>query len=189
MSLLTPTHFENPAEKYEIIIFTNLLSISSRITPLYLKLNVLLDHSYDIYLYHVLNVESQEMIVLNKIIKKLDLRKIVKARTISGIIKKKDKIYIIDSDTSEYQYLSFFSKNKLYAGTNNENESVNYAYNEPFYIFIFNHRNTAFNTKMNKFNTYRLNLTKTLTLDTYIYKSDLSRITYSGIKANLNKII
>ena len=89
MSFLTPTYFEDPAEKYEIIIFTNLLNIPSRITPSYLKPSVLLGHSHDIYLYYVLNVESQEMIVLNKIIRKSDLRKIVKARTINGIIKEK----------------------------------------------------------------------------------------------------
>ena len=56
---------------------------------------------------------------------------------------------MVDNDTSEYQYLSSFSKNGLYAGTNNENESVNYVYNEPFYTPIFNHRNTAFNAEIN----------------------------------------
>ena len=95
----------------------------------------------------------------------------------------------MDSDTSECQYSSSSFKNGFYIDINNENESANYAYNEPFYILIFNHRNTAFNTKINKFNTYRLSLTKTFILDTYIYKSDLSRATYSGIKINFNKII
>ena len=50
MSLLTLIYFENPVEKYEIIISANLLNISSRIAPLCLKLNVLLGYSYDIYL-------------------------------------------------------------------------------------------------------------------------------------------
>ena len=96
--------------------------------------------------------------------------------------------YIIDNDTSEYQYLLSFFKNRLYAGINNENELINYVYNEPFYTPIFNYYNTAFNSKINKFNIYRLNLTKTFILDTYIYKSDLSRATYSSKKTNLNKI-
>ena len=96
---------------------------------------------------------------------------------------------MMDSDTSEYQYLSSFSKNRLYAGINNEDELVNYAYNELFYIPIFNHRNIAFNVKINKFNIYSLNLTKTPILDTHIYKSDLSRVIYSGIEVNFNKII
>ena len=96
---------------------------------------------------------------------------------------------MVNSDTSEYQYSSSFSKNRLYVGINNENESVNYAYNEPFYTFIFSHRNATFNTKIDKFNIYRLSLTKTPIPDTYIYKSDLSRVTYSSIKTNFNKII
>ena len=95
----------------------------------------------------------------------------------------------MDSNTSEYQYLLSFFKNRLYTGTNNKNESINYAYNEPSYIPIFNHRNTAFNTEIDKFNIYRLSFTKIFILDTYIYKSDLSRIIYSNIKINLNKII
>ena len=96
---------------------------------------------------------------------------------------------MIDSDTSEYQYLSSFSKDGLYTGTNDEDESINYAYNESFYTFIFSYRNTVFNTKINKFNVYRLSLTKTPILNIYIYKSDLSRVTCSGIKISLNKII
>ena len=96
---------------------------------------------------------------------------------------------MVNSDTSKYQYLLFSFKDGLYAGTNNENESINYAYNEPFYIFIFNYRNTAFNIKIDKFNIYRLSLTKTFILDTHIYESDLSRATYSGIKTNFNKVI
>ena len=67
----------------------NLPNISSRITPLYLKPNVLSGYSHDIHLYHVLNVESQKIIVLNKRIKKSDSRKIVRARTTNEIIKKK----------------------------------------------------------------------------------------------------
>ena len=96
---------------------------------------------------------------------------------------------MVDSNTFKYQYLSFFSKNRLYADINNEDESVNYAYNEPFYISIFNHRNAAFNAKKDKFNIYKLSFTKTPILDTYIFKLDLSRIIYSNIKANPNKII
>ena len=96
---------------------------------------------------------------------------------------------MVDSDTSEYQYSSSSSKDGLYTGISNEDESVNYAYNEPFYIPIFSHRNTAFNTKINKFNIYRLSFTKTPILDTYIYKLDLNRVIYSGIKTNPNKII
>ena len=42
---------------------------------------------------------------------------------------------------------------------------------------------------INKFNIYRSSFTKTPILDTYIYKLDLSRVTYSGIKINPNKII
>ena len=129
------------------------------------------------------------MIVLNKRIRKSDSKKIIKVRTTNEIIKKKDKIYMVNSDTSEYQYSASFSKNRLYTDTNNKNESVNYVYNEPFYILIFSHRNTAFNIKINKFNIYRLSFTKTFILDIYIYKSDLSRVTCSGIKINLNKII
>ena len=96
---------------------------------------------------------------------------------------------MVNSDTSEYQYLSFFSKDGLYTGINDENELINYAYNEPFYIPIFSYRNTAFNIKINKFNIYRLSLTKTSISDTYIYKLDLNRATYSGIKTNFNTII
>ena len=96
---------------------------------------------------------------------------------------------MVDSDTSKYQYLLSFSKDGLYAGINNENELVNYVYNEPFYILIFSYRNIAFNAKINKFNVYKLNLTKILILDIYIYKSDLSRAIYSDIKTNLNKVI
>ena len=44
----------------------------------------------------------QKIIVLNKKIRRLDSRKIVKTRIINEIIKKKDKIYTVDSDTSEY---------------------------------------------------------------------------------------
>ena len=95
----------------------------------------------------------------------------------------------MDNDTSKYQYSSSFSKNRLYTGTNNEDESTNYAYNEPFYIFIFNYRNAAFNTEKNKFNTYRLSFIKTPILDIHIFKLEPSRVTCSGIKANPNKII
>ena len=84
---------------------------------------------------------------------------------------------------------SFSSKDGLYAGTNDEDESVNYAYNEPFYIPIFSYRNTAFNVKKDKFNVYKLNLTKIPIPDIYIFKSDLSRVTYSGIEASPNKVI
>ena len=94
MSFLIPIYFEDSAEKYEIIIFTNLSNISFRIASLYLKLNVLLDYNHDIHLYYVLNVESREMIVLNKKIKKSDSRKIVKTRIINGIIKEKEIKYI-----------------------------------------------------------------------------------------------
>ena len=83
----------------------------------------------------------------------------------------------------------FFFKDRLYAGTSDKDELTNYAYNEPFYTFIFNYRNAAFNTKINKFNIYRLSLTKISILDIYIYKSDLNQATYSGIKASFNKVI
>ena len=96
---------------------------------------------------------------------------------------------MVNNNTSKCQYSLSFSKNRLYAGINNENESINYAYNEPFYIPIFNHRNTVFNVKINKFNIYKLNLTKIFILDTHIYKSDLSRAIYLDIKINFNKII
>ena len=96
---------------------------------------------------------------------------------------------MIDSNTSEYQYLSSFSKNRLYVGISDEDELVNYVYNEPFYIFIFNHRNAVFNIEIDKFNIYKLSLTKTPILDTYIFKLDLSRVICSGIEVNLNKII
>ena len=96
---------------------------------------------------------------------------------------------MVDSDTSEYQYSSSFFKDGLYAGTNDEDELINYVYNEPFYIFIFSYRNAVFNTKINKFNIYRLSLTKTSILNIYIYKLDLSRVICSGIETNLNKII
>ena len=62
---------------------------------------------------------------------------------------------MVDSDTSECQYSLFSSKDRLYAGTNDENELTNYVYNEPFYTPVFSHRNTAFNTEINKFNTYK----------------------------------
>ena len=96
---------------------------------------------------------------------------------------------MINSDTSECQYLLSSFKDRFYAGTSDKDESVNYAYNEPFYTPIFSHRNAAFNTKIDKFNTYKLNLTKTPILDTHIFKLDLSRATCSGIKINPNKII
>ena len=128
--------------------------------------------------------------VLGKKIKKSDSRRIIKAKTTNGIIeKKKDKIYMVNNNTFKYQYLLSFFKDKLYAGINNENELINYAYNEPFYTLIFSYRNIVFNAKINKFNIYKLNLTKILILDTYIYKLDLSRATYSGIETNFNKII
>ena len=103
--------------------------------------------------------------------------------------RKRDKIYIVNSNTSEYQYLSSFSKDRLYIGIGDEDESINYAYNEPFYILIFNYRNAVFNTEKDKFNAYRLSLTKIPILDIYIFKLDLSRATYSGIEISLNKII
>ena len=95
----------------------------------------------------------------------------------------------MDSDTSKYQYSSSFFKDGLYAGINDENESANYVYNEPFYTSIFSYRNAAFNAEINKFNIYKLSFTKTPILNTHIYKSDLSRVTYSGIKINSNKVI
>ena len=96
---------------------------------------------------------------------------------------------MVDNNTFEYQYSSSFSKNRLYTGINDEDESTNYAYNETFYTPIFSYRNTAFNTKINKFNVYRLSFTKIPILNIYIYKLDPSRATCSGIKVNLNKII
>ena len=96
---------------------------------------------------------------------------------------------MVNNNTSEYQYLLLSSKNRLYAGINNEDELVNYAYNEPFYTPIFSHRNIVFNIKIDKFNIYKLSSTKTPILYTNIYKLHLSRVIYSGIKANLNKII
>ena len=96
---------------------------------------------------------------------------------------------MVDSDTFECQYSSFFFKDGLYAGTSNEDELTNYAYNEPFYIPVFLYRNAAFNIEINKFNIYRLSFTKIPILDTYIYKLDLSRVIYSNIEANPNKII
>ena len=95
----------------------------------------------------------------------------------------------MDNNTSKYQYLSSSFKDGLYVGINDEDESVNYVYNEPFYIFIFSYRNAVFNTKKDKFNIYRSSLTKTSILDIYIFKLDLSRVTCSGIKTNSNKII
>ena len=94
---------------------------------------------------------------------------------------------MIDNNTSKYQYLLSFSKNRLYADINNENESVNYAYNESFYTSIFSHRNTAFNAEIDKFNAYRSSLTKTPIPDTHIYESDPSRATCSGTEASSNE--
>ena len=54
---------------------------------------------------------------------------------------------------------------------------------------MFNYRNTASNAKIDKFNVYKLSLTKTPILNIYIFKLDLSRVICSGIKINLNKII
>ena len=85
--------------------------------------------------------------------------------------------------------MSSFFKDGLYAGTSDKNELINYAYTEPFYIPIFSYRNAVFNAKINKFNIYKLSLTKTLIPDTYIFKLDLSRVICSGIKANPNKVI
>ena len=96
---------------------------------------------------------------------------------------------MVNSDTSKCLYLLSFSKDRLYAGISNEDESANYVYNESFYTPIINYRNTAFNTEMDKFNIYRLSFTKTPILDTYIYKLDLSRVIYSGIKVSPKKII
>ena len=95
----------------------------------------------------------------------------------------------MDNNTSECQYLSSFFEDRLYIGTDDEDESANYAYNKSFYIPLFSHRNAAFNAEIDKFNAYRSSLTKIFILDTYIYKLDPSRATYSGIEANLNKII
>ena len=95
----------------------------------------------------------------------------------------------MDSDTFEYQYLLSSSKDGLYTGTGDKDESANYAYNEPSYTPIFSHHNAVFNTKINKFNVYRPSLTKTPIPDTHIFKLDLSRVIYSGIKTSLNKII
>ena len=81
---------------------------------------------------------------------------------------------MMDSNTFEYQYSSSFFKDELYADISDEDESANYVYNESFYISLFSYRNTAFNIKMDKFNIYRLSLTKTSILDTHIYKLDLS---------------
>ena len=96
---------------------------------------------------------------------------------------------MVDNDTSEYQYLLSSSKNGLYTDTSDKNELANYVYNEPFYTPIFNHRNTVFNTEINKFNIYRSNFTKISILDIHIYEPDLSRVIYSDIKVNPNKII
>ena len=96
---------------------------------------------------------------------------------------------MVDSDTSEYQYLLSFSKDGLYADISDKNELVNYAYNEPFYVFIFNYRNVAFNAEIDKFNIYRLSFTKISILDIYIDKSDPSRVIYLGIEASPNEVI
>ena len=95
----------------------------------------------------------------------------------------------MNSNTSKYQYLSFFFKNGLYADTGDEDESANYAYNEPSYTPIFSHRNVAFNTEIDKFNAYRSSLTKTPIPDTHIYESDPSRATCSGTEASPNEVI
>ena len=58
--------------------------------------------------------------------------------------------------------------NGLYIGISDEDELINYVYNEPFYTSIFNYRNTAFNTEIDKFNIYRLNFMKIFILDIYI---------------------
>ena len=98
MSFLIPIYFEDLVEKYEIIIFTNLLSISSRITFLCRKLNVLLDYDHDIYQYYVPIVKSfkieTKIIVLGKKIRKSDSRKIIRIKIINGIIKRKEIKYI-----------------------------------------------------------------------------------------------
>ena len=103
--------------------------------------------------------------------------------------RRRDKAYMVDSDTSECQYSSSFSKDGLYAGTGDENESANYAYNESSYTPIFSHRNAAFNAEIDKFNVYRSSLTKTPIPDTHIYESDPSRATCSGTEASPNEVI
>ena len=130
------------------------------------------------------------MTVLDKKNKKIRFEKDNKSKNYKrDDRKKKDKAYMVNNNTFEYQYLSSFSKDKLYAGIGDEDESINYVYNELFYTSVFSHRNIVFNTKINKFNIYKLRLKKTPISDIYIYKSDLNRITYSGIKTNPNTII
>ena len=129
------------------------------------------------------------MIVLSKRIRKSDSRKIVRARTISRIIKEKEIRHIwwivIRPNVSIYR----FFKDGLYAGISDEDESANYASNELFYIPIFSYRNIVFNAEIDKFNIYRSSFTKTFILDTHIYKSDPSRVIYSGIEINPNEVI
>ena len=79
---------------------------------------------------------------------------------------------MINSDTFECQYSSFFFEDGLYTGTGDEDESVNYAYNEPSYTPLFNYRNAAFNAEMDKFNVYRSSLTKTSILDGWFYRGN-----------------
>ena len=98
MSPLALIYLVNYDERFEAIFSANLLNLPSYSIFLYLRLRNLLDYDYDIYQYHVSTVENLEIeieiTVLGKKIRKLDSKRIVKIRTINGIIGEKEIKYI-----------------------------------------------------------------------------------------------
>ena len=93
MSLLVLTHLVDHDEGFEVVFSTSLLNISFYFVLLYLRLRNLLGYDYDIYQHHVPIVESLEIkikiIVLNKRIRKSDSRRIIRTKTINGMIGRK----------------------------------------------------------------------------------------------------
>ena len=98
MSPLALIYLVDYDEGFEVIFSTNLLNISSYFTLLYLKSKNLSGHDHDIHQYYVPIVKSLEIetkiTVLGKKIRKSDSRKIIRARTINGIIGGKEIRYI-----------------------------------------------------------------------------------------------
>ena len=92
------THLADHDEKFEIIFSTNLLNISFYFTLLYPKPRNLSDYDHDIHQHHVPTVKSleieTEITVLNKKIRKLDSKRIIRIRIINEIIEGKKIRYI-----------------------------------------------------------------------------------------------
>ena len=98
MNLLALIYLVDYDEGFEVVFSTSLLNISFYSTLLYLKLKNLSDYDHDIHQYYVPIVKNLEIeikiTVLDKRIKKLDSRKIIRVRIINGIIEGKKIRYI-----------------------------------------------------------------------------------------------